>query len=594
MKILKLLNKFFVSILVTFFIFVGTSYSEEQPVDIWNIDKSKLDQNNVNDNDKPNEITKDENSNQILTLDTLNLEAQSPIKEIKFEQNLNSPTIKILGLYDPDDFGLSLNMWSNSDGDQLKNIFAKLNRMNLSKDAKKLMNISLLTNAYQPQKNISEIEFIEIKSEWLIKNSDLNLIEEYLIKNQIFDTHPKLTRHLIDQHLSKANVEKVCEIFSKNMEPLNDDYLSKFNIYCLIKDGKNEEAQLIIDLKKELGFNDIYFEKKISNLLGYSSQIDETISEKSILDFHLAHKTNPKFIFEPKETTDKLIWKYLSSFNLLDAFKEIDISELDKISTIEKATHDKNYSEEDLFELYKRFQFNLNQLLNVRDYIQSLSNIEARALVYQKILLESEKVEKLRLLKILKESFIKDNLENAFDSELKKFLDVMEPRDIPDNLTSFYYTNIEISKKDEKKIKFNKDVMHQSKLISYFGGNYSKSKLEKDLQNFLKKIKKKKKYSFSKKDKIFLESLKSDGIEVPKKYDDLYKINQSEIPSDIQVMINNDEKGAALLRIIEVIGQDDLDRIDDDTMYFIIATLNQLNIDKIRNDILLKVLPLKV
>ena len=59
-------------------------------------------------------------------------------------------------------------------------------------------------------------------------------------------------------------------------------------------------------------------------------------------------------------------------------------------------------------------------------------------------------------------------------------------------------------------------------------------------------------------------------------------------------MINNDEKGAALLRIIEVIGQDDLNRIDDDTIYFIIATLNQLNIDQIRNDILLKVLPLKV
>jgi hypothetical protein len=59
-------------------------------------------------------------------------------------------------------------------------------------------------------------------------------------------------------------------------------------------------------------------------------------------------------------------------------------------------------------------------------------------------------------------------------------------------------------------------------------------------------------------------------------------------------MINNDEKGAALLRIVEVIGQDNLDRIDDDTIYFIIATLNQLNIDKIRNEILLKVLPLKV
>ena len=52
--------------------------------------------------------------------------------------------------------------------------------------------------------------------------------------------------------------------------------------------------------------------------------------------------------------------------------------------------------------------------------------------------------------------------------------------------------------------------------------------------------------------------------------------------------------GVALLRIAEVIGQDKLDRIDEDTLYFIISTLNQLNIDPIRNRILLKVLPLKV
>ena len=594
MKILKLLNRIFLSILLLFFTFVKISYSEEQPVDIWNIDKSKIKQNSGNDNTETNLKIKDDNLIKTFPFDPLKLEPQSSIKEIKFDQDLSSQKISILGLYDPDEFGLSLNMWSNSDGDQLKNIFAKLNKMNLSNDAKELMNISLLTNAYQPQKNISEKEFIEIKSEWLIKNSDLELIEKYLIKNQIFDTHSKLTRHLIDQHLSKANLEKVCEIFSKNKEPLNDNYLSKFNIYCLINTERNEEAQLILDLKKELGFQDTYFEKKISNLLGYSTSIDKTISEKSILDFHLAHKTNPKFLFEPKKDTNKLIWKYLSSYNLLSSFEDIDTSELDKISTLESATHNNNYSEEDLFELYKRFQFSLSQLLNVRDNLQLLSNIEARALVYQKILLESEKVEKLKLLKILKESFEKDNLTNAFDNELKKFLNEMNPIDIPDNLTSFYYTNIEISKKDQKKIKFSKDVIHQSKLINYFDGDYSKLKLEKDLQNFLKKLKKSKRYSFTKKDQIFLEALKSDGIDIPEKYDEFYQLNQSEIPSDIQVMINNDEKGAALLRIIEVIGQDDLDRIDDDTMYFIIATLNQLNIDKIRNDILLKVLPLKV
>ena len=46
--------------------------------------------------------------------------------------------------------------------------------------------------------------------------------------------------------------------------------------------------------------------------------------------------------------------------------------------------------------------------------------------------------------------------------------------------------------------------------------------------------------------------------------------------------------------IVEVIGQDKLDRMDEDTIYFIIRTLNQLNINQIRNKILFKVLPLKV
>ena len=88
------------------------------------------------------------------------------------------------------------------------------------------------------------------------------------------------------------------------------------------------------DLKRELGFSNKYFEKKMYYLLGYTSKIDNEISENSILDFHLAHKTNPKFSFEPKESTNKIIWKYLSSANLLDSFEEIDINDLEKIADI--------------------------------------------------------------------------------------------------------------------------------------------------------------------------------------------------------------------------------------------------------------------
>ena len=587
MKTLKLSSRNFL-IYIFLLSFSFSLHATDEPIDIWKSSEKK------NNESLELDSSLDGNNNLNNEVNIFKIEKSKGIEDIIEDTTLNSKKIKITGLYDPQDYDLDLNMWTNSNGDQLKNLFGRIAKLNLSEDAAELMNISILTNANHPKNGITEKEFLKFKSDWLIKNSNLDLIEAYLLKNQILNDNPKLTKFLIDQHLSNAKVEKACNIFSKNIKPITDEYLSKFNIYCLIISGKNEEAQLILDLKKELGFNDQYFEKKINYLLGYISKVDETISERSILDFHLAHKTNPKFEFEPGEKTKKIIWKYLSSSDLLTSFKEIEITQLDKISNIEKAVHNKNYSEKELFEIYKRFQFNINQLLNVKETYKSLSNIEARALIYQRILLESEMIEKLKLLKILKTSFKKDNLNNAFDIQLKKFLKEMDPLQIPDNLTSFYYTNIQIDKNYSDKIQYNNDIMYQSKLINYFNGDYAKSKIEKDVDNFLKKIRKNKKYSFSKKDIIFLESLKSDGIKISSKFDDLYVINNSEIPTDIQIMINNNEIGAAMLRIVEVIGSDRLERMDEDTIYFIVSTLNQLNIDFIRNQILLKVLPLKV
>ena len=145
-----------------------------------------------------------------------------------------------------------------------------------------------------------------------------------------------------------------------------------FNLYCLINYGKNEEAQLILDLKKELGFEDSYYEKKINYLFGYLDEADKEISINSILDFHLAHRTNPEFSYEPSEDTPKIIWKYLSAANLLFKIQDIEITDVEKISTIEKAVNDKNYSEEELFQFYKKFQFNINQFLNAKEAYKSL------------------------------------------------------------------------------------------------------------------------------------------------------------------------------------------------------------------------------
>ena len=162
------------------------------------------------------------------------MQTQKQSDEIKLDKTLSSQEIKITGLYDPEDYGLDIYMWTNSDGNQLKDFLKDYLKYNYQMMQQKLMNISILTNAYYPQKNIKEKEFLKFKSDWLIKNSDLDLIEEYLIKNQIFDKIAKLTKFLVDQYLSQFEVEKACEIFSKNLKPINDIYLSKFNIYCLI------------------------------------------------------------------------------------------------------------------------------------------------------------------------------------------------------------------------------------------------------------------------------------------------------------------------------------------------------------------------
>ena len=587
MKILKLLNNKNLSIIIIYLLSSFSVTAEDKPVDIWNIDKKEI------------VILEEENTlveklEEISENNIYKMQSDKNKGSIKLDQKLDSKEIKIEGLYDPEDYGLSINMWSNSDGSVLKKLFENIDKYDLSRDASEILNISLLTNAYYPNQNITDEEFLKFKSNWLIKDSNLPLIEEYLLKNQITNLHPELMRYMVDKYLSQSDVKKSCEIFSKIKGLIEDEYLSKFNLYCLINYGKKEEAQLILDLKIELGFNDDYFENKINYLFGYIEETNKEVSEKTILDFHLAHRTNPEFVFEPKKETSKLIWKYLSTSNLLYNIQDIEITDIDKISTIEKATHDKNYSEEELFEFYKRFQFNINQLLNTSETYKTLTPIEGRALVYQRLLLTEEPKLKLELIKTLKNIFEAEGIGNAFDEELKFFLNQVSEEDVPSNFTTFYDNYTKNDEVINKTIKFNNKILHQSKLVNYFNGDYAKSKIEEDVNKFLKKIKKDKKYFLSKKDVIFLEALKSDGIKIAKKYDGLYEISKSEMPADIQTMIDNKEIGAALLRVIEVIGPEKIEDIDDDTVYFIINTLNQLNADLIRNKLLLKILPLKV
>ena len=590
MKILKLLNKKYLSIILSFFFLFTLKVYSTEPVDIWNVDIKEI----TTENSTEDKNIEDENISE-SSIYEMQLEKKKEF-EIQEEETLFSKKIEIAGLYDPAENGLTIDMWSNSNGKQILKLLNKIKEIKLSNDAKEILNILLLTNSYFPQQDISYEQFLKLKLDWLISTGDFQLMENYLIKNKNVNRNEQLIIFMVDEYLSRSELEQSCEIFSKIKEAINNNYLSKFHIYCLINAGIREEAQLQFDIKKELGFKDDFFEKKFNYLMKYNEEIDLEISNKTILDFHLSHITNEDFKFEPNETTSKIIWRYLSSSNLLEGIENIDLEDQNKIFSIEKATHERNYSEKELFDLYKRFQFNINQLLTVKQSYKLLSNVEARALVYQGILITNENGAKIELTKILKDLFTKDGIQDAFKDELSAILKEIDIYEVPSNYTNFYYEFTSKEKEEESltKIKINNKIIHQSKLLNYFRKDIKKENIEKDLNDFLKKIKKNKKYYISTKDIILIESLKSDGVQILKKYEDLYEIDNSNMPNDIQLLIDNGEAGLALLRLVEIIGQDELESIGAETLYFIISTLNQLDIDPLRNKILLKVLPLKV
>ena len=583
MKTLESLSKYFI-VFLFIFVFLLQNLFAEEAVDIWKI-------NNQNKIEKENnsEIKIEEPKENSI----YQMQSENKLKIINEEKTLLDP-VKLAGIFDPQEYGLSLEMWSNSNGKIIKSILTKLNKMNLSEDSKEILRIALLTNSYLPNKNITQEEFLDFKKQFLFKEGDLNLIKTYLINNNSkTENNDSLIRFFVDKNLSFSELEKACSIFD-HVDYIFSDYLSKFKIYCLFNSNKNNEAQLFFDLKKELGMKDIFFENKFNFLMGYNFEDTNEISEKNILNFHLSHRTNKEFLYTPNEKTSKIIWRYLSTSNLLEETTLVDIENIDKIKLIEKATHEKNYKEEDLLELYKRFQFNINQLLNAGETFKLLPSYQGRALLYQKLLLSSNSEERLYLSSKLKESFIADELENAFNLELSKILKSIDTEEIPSNYSLFYNKYLIAEEKKEFNIKFNNKIVHQSKLLNYFTDKKDMGKVQKETNDILKKMKKNKKYFFSTKDIILLESLKSDGVEIDKKNKDIYEYQDPDIPYDIQIMIRKKETGLMLLRLVEIIGEDQLNDLGTETLYFIVSALNQLNLDPIRDKILLKVLPLKV
>ena len=573
--------KYFFGFLI---LIIFSQLKSEEKIDIWknnNIEK---------DTATKDEVSTKENSPKKIVIKTEDINDQ----KIKIENSLISSEEenKVYGLYDPEKNDLDLNMWSSTSADDVRASLKRLKKINLSKTSNEILENVLLSYSFPP-KGMAEKEFTSLKVNWLVENNRSELIENFLKQNENFHNKDKAVQFLVDENIAQANIQEGCKKIKFIGSSIKDSYLEKFKIYCLVLDNKKAQAQLLLDLLREQKKSDKFFDDKINFLLGISSQTSEKINEKNLLNFYLSSITIKDFKYTPNKNTKKEIWKYLNAANLI---KLENTSDKEKIKDLEVAANKGQLDEKIIFDIYKQIEFDLNTLINAKNIYKSLEASDARSLIFQKYLIVENKTSKVEYLFLLEELFKKDKLSNIFSEFLSNKLDEIGLENIPEKYQEIAKKKI-LTKNEITlgKVKYNDKILHQSKILKfYIEENVNFKKTQKDLDKLLKKIVKDRKYFVSAKDLALIDSLIKDGFKIPNNFNYNDLSSKYDVPDNLVKLIKNNQNAFVALKIVEIIGEDEPHQLDSETIYFITNLLNEMNLTKIRNKVLISAPPKRV
>ena len=572
----------FLSLLIIICFFCVPLKSEDK-IDIWKKDKEQEVSSKENMN-SPNSSSQEK-------IDSLQKIQIKPKIEIENSSIDNSLEAKVYGVYDPADFNFNLNMWSSTNADDVRSSIKRLKKINLSRTSNEILENILLSFSYPPE-GMQDKEFVELKINWLIENDRLNLIENFLKQNKEFEGKKKAVQYLVDENISQANIKEGCKKIEFIDSTIKDAYLEKFKIYCLVFNDQKPQAQLLLDLLREQKQSDKFFDDKINFLLGISNKTSDKINEQNLLNFYLSSITVPNFKYEPTKNTKKEIWKYLNAANLI---KLEDITNKEKLKELELAANQGQIDSKIIFNIYQQIPFNLNSLINAKDIHQTLDESDARALLYQKYLLSEDVESKIEYLFLLDELFKENKIQNIYTQFLSDNLQKIGLDNIPKNYQEIASKNI-LTEDELKqgKVRYNDKVLHQSKIIKYFTENENQKKIQKDIDKIFKKIIKNKKYFVSAKDLALTKALIKDGFTIPSNFNHQELAKKYEVPKNLLQLAKKNQNAFLALKIVEIIGEDEPHQLDPETIYFITYLLNEMELIKIRNKVLISALPLRV
>ena len=237
----------------------------------------------------------------------------------------------------------------------------------------------------------------------------------------------------------------------------------------------------------------------------------------------------------------------------------------------------------------------MNNLINAKNNYQTFDGSSARALIYQKYLLSDSNEAKIEFLFLLEDLFKKDNLINVYSKFFSDNIKEIGIENLPDRYQESALSRIVLEEDLVLgKVKYNDKILHQSKILKYFIEGENKKKVQKDIDKIFKKLVKNSKYFISAKDLALADSLIKDGFTLPAnfKYDELSK--KFEVPENLLKLIDNDQRAFLTLKIVEIIGEDEIYQLDPETIYFVTNLLNKMNLFALRNKILITALPERV
>ena len=226
---------YIVGLLIIFYI---SPILSEEKIDIW---KNKKETLNESQDKSKQEVPKDfklNPSQKVQAVDSIQIQEGSVFQ---------SDEQKVYGIYDPANYNFSLNMWSTTKADDFRSSLKRLSKINLSKSSSEILEFILFSFSYPPL-DMSEKEFVKLKTDWLIQNNRINLIESFLKQNEQFESKSEVIQYLVDSNISSGNIKEGCEKISFIDANIKDAYLEKFKIYCLVFNDKKPEAQLLLDL----------------------------------------------------------------------------------------------------------------------------------------------------------------------------------------------------------------------------------------------------------------------------------------------------------------------------------------------------------